>query len=151
MRSSSLVRGSGTKLADNGTPLPTARSVNKLVPWVVIGQRVLLSLTQTLIPYMSRLLQISRVYLRPVSSRCFATAHVNDPSSKAKFRESLEHGPTLDDFVSGESEPLERVVLGNAKGYGMDLLVCTNTLTFEPQASTTGLLENINTIRAIIQ
>jgi lipoic acid synthetase len=40
--------------------------------------------------------------------RCLAT-----PSSKADFSQTLEGGPSLDDFISGDVS--ERIVLGNTK------------------------------------
>ncbi|KAF9532049.1 hypothetical protein CPB83DRAFT_848261 [Crepidotus variabilis] len=67
---------------------------------------------------MSQLLRASRTRILPSYARCFATASTTPSasSSKANFRQSLENGPTLDDFISGEPEPVERVVLGNTKG-----------------------------------
>jgi lipoyl synthase len=49
----------------------------------------------------------SRLCRSPSNIRCLATA-----SSKADFSQTLEAGPSLDDFISDGSE---RIVLGNTK------------------------------------
>ncbi|KAE9410974.1 mitochondrial Lipoyl synthase [Gymnopus androsaceus JB14] len=49
---------------------------------------------------------------RTVGARFLATASA--PSSKATFSESLNSGPSLDDFIAGNAP--ERVVLGNPRG-----------------------------------
>ena len=50
--------------------------------------------------------------------RSLATPATSGPSAleKTKFKETLEHGPSLDDFISGDDTP-ERVVLGNTNTY----------------------------------
>ncbi|KIM85400.1 hypothetical protein PILCRDRAFT_817411 [Piloderma croceum F 1598] len=50
----------------------------------------------------------SCLYRSPSNIRCLAT-----PSSKADFSQTLEGGPSLDDFISGDVS--ERIVLGNVK------------------------------------
>ncbi|KAF8559200.1 lipoic acid synthase [Imleria badia] len=47
--------------------------------------------------------------------RCLATpSSVSPPNAKSGFSQSLDNGPSLDDFISGE--PVQKVVLGNTKG-----------------------------------
>ncbi|KIK06870.1 hypothetical protein K443DRAFT_129455 [Laccaria amethystina LaAM-08-1] len=65
---------------------------------------------------MSSLLRIFRPPRSPFI-RCLATAATpssSGSSSQSKFTESLETGPSLDDFISGEVP--DRVILGNTKG-----------------------------------
>ena len=49
--------------------------------------------------------------------RLLATPATSGPSAlqKTPFKETLEHGPSLDDFISGDIP--ERVVLGNTNTY----------------------------------
>jgi len=63
--------------------------------------------------HMSLLLKAPRPHLLPAFKRCLATTS-SPPIAKPKFRETLDHGPSLDDFLSGE--PVERIVLGNTTG-----------------------------------
>jgi len=62
---------------------------------------------------MLQLLKASRPYLLPTFKRCLATTS-SPPVAKSEFRDTLDHGPSLDVFLSGE--PVERIVLGNTKG-----------------------------------
>lgn len=58
---------------------------------------------------------------RALVSRYLATASTPSPSSPrpSTFRKSLEEGPSLDDFISGEAP--SRVVLGNTNAYAPTL------------------------------
>lgn len=58
---------------------------------------------------MSTILRVALARRVHHNTRCLATA-----STKSAFKETLEAGPSLDDFVAGK-EP-ERVVLGNTNG-----------------------------------
>ncbi|KAJ7170005.1 hypothetical protein C8R46DRAFT_1090804 [Mycena filopes] len=49
-----------------------------------------------------------------IRSRCLATAAPSAPT-KSAFRDNLAAGPSLDDFISGDSTP-DRIVLGNTRG-----------------------------------
>lgn len=52
----------------------------------------------------------------PRYTRAFATAATPSTStSRSKFSQELENGPSLDDFIAGDVP--DRVVLGNTKGY----------------------------------
>lgn len=48
----------------------------------------------------------------PSTRRCLATAH--------KFSDQLDSGPSLDDFIRGNGEAHEPVVLGNTSQYARD-------------------------------
>jgi len=64
---------------------------------------------------MSQFLKVIRCGNSPAYRRRLATASSSAVISRSntKFGETLESGPTLDDFLSGN--PPERVVLGNTK------------------------------------
>ena len=68
---------------------------------------------------MSFILRNSRVARVSVSRniRSLATPATSGPSvpEKKTFKDTLEQGPSLDDFISGDIP--ERVVLGNTKTY----------------------------------
>ena len=55
-------------------------------------------------------LRSSRFYRVPSGVRCLAT-----PASKTEFSQTLENGPSLDDFISADAS--DRIVLGNSKAY----------------------------------
>ena len=62
-------------------------------------------------------LALSSLRFRPsiVYRRCLATASTSTAPAKTKFSQSLDNGPSFEDFLS--EEPAERIVLGNTKGY----------------------------------
>jgi len=64
---------------------------------------------------MSRLPKLSSLSSRCIIKRGLASSSLTPTVSlsRDKFRETLDNGPSLDDFLS---EPVDRVVLGNAKG-----------------------------------
>lgn len=69
---------------------------------------------------MSHFLKVIHLCKGPVYRRYLATVSPSTVTSRSstKFGKALESGPTLDDFLSGDLEPLgksERVVLGNTK------------------------------------
>lgn len=55
-------------------------------------------------------LRSNRLCRVPSGVRYLAT-----PASKTEFSQTLENGPSLDDFVSGGAS--DRIVLGNSKAY----------------------------------
>ncbi|PPQ70968.1 hypothetical protein CVT26_014234 [Gymnopilus dilepis] len=61
-------------------------------------------------------LALSSLRFRPsiVYRRCLATASTSTAPAKTKFSQSLDNGPSFEDFLS--EEPAERIVLGNTKG-----------------------------------
>ncbi|KAF8167980.1 mitochondrial Lipoyl synthase [Crassisporium funariophilum] len=65
---------------------------------------------------MATLLKFSHIRNAPRYTRSLATASSSVPASPSRidFAKSLENGPSLDEFISGETP--ERVVLGNSKG-----------------------------------
>ena len=64
---------------------------------------------------MSRLPKLSSLNSHCIIKRGLASSSLATtvPLSRNKFRETLDNGPSLDNFLS---EPVDRVVLGNAKG-----------------------------------
>ncbi|KAJ7808277.1 Lipoyl synthase [Mycena olivaceomarginata] len=48
-------------------------------------------------------------------SRSLATAAPTTVSAKPNFRDTLDEGPSLDDFISGDAPP-DRIILGNPRG-----------------------------------
>ncbi|KAJ7361611.1 mitochondrial Lipoyl synthase [Mycena albidolilacea] len=48
-------------------------------------------------------------------SRSLATAAPTTVGAKPSFRDTLEEGPSLDDFISGDAPP-DRIILGNPRG-----------------------------------
>jgi lipoic acid synthetase len=57
---------------------------------------------------MNIFIRSSRLCRAPSNIRCLAT-----PSSRNDFSQTLEGGPTLDDFIARDVS--ERIILGNAK------------------------------------
>jgi lipoyl synthase len=69
---------------------------------------------------MSHFLKVIHLCKGPAYRRCLATASPSAITSRSstKFGSALESGPTLDDFLSGNLETIdksERVVLGNTR------------------------------------
>ncbi|RXW24730.1 hypothetical protein EST38_g1082 [Candolleomyces aberdarensis] len=67
---------------------------------------------------MASLCKVARFQRSFAAARCLATTaspSPGSPSSQQKFKQVLEEGPSLDDFISGDAQQ-SRVVLGNTKG-----------------------------------
>lgn len=76
---------------------------------------------------MSHFLKVIHLCKGPAYRRCLATASPSAITSQTstKFGRALESGPTLDDFLSGDLETIEkseRVVLGNTRRWDSSLM-----------------------------
>ena len=71
----------------------------------------------------SSLAQVLRQQSCRIAVRSLATASPASTSTKPSFASTLENGPSLDDFITGNGP--ERVVLGNAKTCVPSVVVLT--------------------------
>nr|GAT58978.1 fatty acid synthase [Mycena chlorophos] len=53
---------------------------------------------------------------RPIARASFIRSLATATPPKSTFKDTLASGPSLDDFISGDVQPQERVVLGNTRG-----------------------------------